>query len=382
MRRMSLCLVSSLLLLLLACQPTSTPGGHPPPTAPATITTSPAPTSTVRAVAGPPDREAIGGLPAALSPPVAVSVGVLSSISDSGIYIGLARGYYRELGLDVHVETIADPNTIGTMVSTNQLDVGGYGVNTNPFLAAARGINLKLVADKATLRPGFEGFVTLVARRELLDSGQIRSWADLRGRRVAKLAPCDSNEPNLEKALEQGGLTRGDIEVSYMGFPDMIPALANGAVDVAVLIEPFVAVVKERGIAGPIPGSDQLYPNQQVAAIYYSPSFAQNIEAGRRFMIGYLRAVRDYNDAFTKGINRAEIVQILTQYTPVKDAALYDKLVPAGLDPNGRVNVAGIRDDVALWTRIGCAQGEVADVNQVVDQSFVDYAVRVLGIYR
>jgi len=90
MRRMSLCLVSSLLLLLLACQPTSTPGGHPPPTAPATITTSPAPTSTVRAVAGTPDREAIGGLPAALSPPVAVSVGVLSSISDSGIYIVFA----------------------------------------------------------------------------------------------------------------------------------------------------------------------------------------------------------------------------------------------------------------------------------------------------
>jgi ABC-type nitrate/sulfonate/bicarbonate transport system substrate-binding protein len=320
-------------------------------------------------------------MPAPLSPPVAVHVGVLSSISDSGIYIGVAKGYYRELGLDVQVDTISDPNTIGTLVNTNQLDVGGYGVNTNPFLAAARGIGVKMVADKATLRPGFEGFVALVARKELLDSGQIRTWADLRGRKLAKLAPCDSNEPNVEKALERGGLTRDDVEIVYMAFPDMVPALANGAVDAAVLLEPFIAVAKERGIAGPIPGTDELYPNQQVATLYYSPDFAQRTEAARRFMIGYLRAVRDYNDAFTKGVGRAEVVQILAQNTPVKDVALYDKLVPAGLDPDGRLNVAGIRDDVALWTRIGCTQGEVADVRQVIDESFAQYAVGVLGPY-
>jgi NitT/TauT family transport system substrate-binding protein len=75
------------------------------------------------------------------------------------------------------------------------------------------------------------------------------------------------------------------------------------------------------------------------------------------------------------------VVQILAQNTPVKDVALYDKLVPAGLDPDGRLNVAGIRDDVALWTRIGCTQGEVADVRQVIDESFAQYAVGVLGPY-
>ena len=65
----------------------------------------------------------------------------------------------------------------------------------------------------------------------------------------------------------------------------------------------------------------------------------------------------------------------------MKDLALYDRLTPAGLDPDGRMNVQGVRDDLALFARQGCISGEVADVGQVVDESFIDYAVGVLGPY-
>src|SRR5262249_7310225 len=101
------------------------------------------------------------GMPAAPAAPVAlgaalaaplpqtvpVRVGLLASISDSGVYIGLERGYYRDQGLELSVETIPDPNTIVTLTSANQLDVGGSGVTANPFQAAARGIPVKMVAD-------------------------------------------------------------------------------------------------------------------------------------------------------------------------------------------------------------------------------------------
>jgi len=65
----------------------------------------------------------------------------------------------------------------------------------------------------------------------------------------------------------------------------------------------------------------------------------------------------------------------------VKDLALYDRLTPAGLDPDGRMNVQGVRDDLAFFARQGCISGEVADVGQVVDESYIDYAVGVLGPY-
>ena len=72
--------------------------------------------------------------------------------------------------------------------------------------------------------------------------------------------------------------------------------------------------------------------------------------------------LRDYNDAFGEGIGRADVAQILAKHTTVKDLALYDRLIPAGLDPDGRLNVAGIRDDLALYGRLGCITRRVADV--------------------
>jgi NitT/TauT family transport system substrate-binding protein len=97
--------------------------------------------------------------------------------------------------------------------------------------------------------------------------------------------------------------------------------------------------------------------------------------------VAYVRSLRDYNDAFVKNVGRSEVAQILAKYTTVTDLALYDRLVPAGLDPDGRLNVPGIRDDVGLFVRLGCIQGEAPDVGQVVDESFVTYALGVLGPY-
>jgi len=311
---------------------------------------------------------------------VPVRVGLLASISDSGVYIGLERGYYREQGLDLTAETVPDPNTIVTLTSTNQLDVGGSGVTANPFQAAVRGIPVKIVADKGQQRPGF-GYYPLIVRQVLYDSGQLRSFADLRGRQVGKLSRCDSQDPQLERALERGGLTRDDVELRYMSFPDMNAALANGALDATWQVEPLATLAEDRGIARRLAGGDEIYPNQQLAALYYSPDFAARTDQARRFMVAYVRSLRDYNDAFVKNVGRAEVAQILAKYTTVTDLALYDRLVPAGLDPDGRLNVPGIRDDVGLFVRLGCIQGEPPDVGQVVDESFVNYALGVLGPY-
>src|SRR5581483_2343997 len=168
---------------------------------------------------------------------------------------------------------------------------------------------------------------------------------------------------------------------TFMSFPDMNAALANRGVDFAWQIEPLTTLGAERGVGVKFIDGAELYPNQQLAALFYSPDFAQHAEAAQRFMLAYVRALRDYNDAFAKGIGRAEIAQILARYTTVKDVALYDKLIPAGLDPDGRLNVQGIRDDLALYVQEGCVSGQVAEVDRVVDESFVQYAVSVLGPY-
>lgn len=338
------------------------------------------PPTAARVQAGALGAPELAQMPGPLTPAVPVRVGLLASVSDSGVYIGLERGYYRELGLELAVETVPDPNTIVTLTSANQLDVGGSGVTANPFQAAIRGIPVKLVADKGQQRPGF-GYYPLMARQDLYESGQLRTFADLRGRQVGKLGRCDSQDPQLERALERGGLTRDDVELRYMSFPDMNVALANRGLDATWQVEPLATLAEDRGIARRLFGGDEIYPNQQLAALYYAPDFAARTDAAQRFMIAYVRSLRDYNDAFVRNVGRAAVAQILAKYTTVTDLALYDRIVPAGLDPDGRLNVQGIRDDVAMFVRLGCIDGAAPDVSRVVDESFVNYATSVLGPY-
>jgi NitT/TauT family transport system substrate-binding protein len=130
-------------------------------------------------------------------------------------------------------------------------------------------------------------------------------------------------------------------------------------------------------------GADEISPGQQVAVLTYGPRFvAENPDAGRRFMAAYLRAVRLYNDAFAKhtpGV-RDEMVQILIKHTPVKDAALYDRMVYPYLNPNGHVNLDSIKADFEWFRARGYIEGRI-DVDSVIDHSFADHAVGRLGRY-
>jgi len=98
-------------------------------------------------------------------------------------------------------------------------------------------------------------------------------------------------------------------------------------------------------------------------------------------MVAHARSVRDYNDAFVRDVGRAGVAQILAQYTTAKDLALYDRIVPAGLDPDRRLNVAGVRDSAVLFVRLGCITSDPPDASRIVVESFVNYALSVLEPY-
>ena len=108
-------------------------------------------------------------------------------------------------------------------------------------------------------------------------------------------------------------------------------------------------------------------------------------DMARRFMRAYVRAVRFYNGALASGRmigpNAEEVISILTASTPIKDADIYRAITPTGIDPDGKVNVASLADDLRFYQEQGLIEGDVK-LDQLVDQSFVDAVVRELGAYR
>jgi NitT/TauT family transport system substrate-binding protein len=109
-------------------------------------------------------------------------------------------------------------------------------------------------------------------------------------------------------------------------------------------------------------------------------------DAAKRFVRAYVRALRDYNDALDKdgrlaGPQSEEVVSILTQDSEIKDPAIYHAIVPPGLNPDGFVNVATLANDLDFFKQTGDTQGNVT-VDQVVDNSLVEAAVKELGPYK
>lgn len=303
-------------------------------------------------------------------------VGLVVSVSDAGFFIAIDKGYFRDQGIEIEVERFDSAARMVAFLGTGHLDVGGGAPSAGLFNAMARDIPVKIVADKGHIAPG-HGFEAIIVRKDLAEKALIKSAADFRGKKIALSARDIVPEVDLDTFLRTGGLTVNDVTVLTMAFGDMGAALANGSIDAAQAIEPFVTQIVEKGFGVIFKRTDQVVQHQQIAVVLYSPRFASyNPGLARRFMVAYLRGVRDYNDAFVKKdpAARKEVVQILVRNTPVKDVALYDKMVMPGLDPKGRVDLESLAAQQNWFLSKGTQKTKV-DLARAVDYQYVDWAV-------
>jgi NitT/TauT family transport system substrate-binding protein len=311
-----------------------------------------------------------------------VTYGEVGSASDAGVYIADAKGYFRDQGIELDKMRFQSAAEMVAPLGIGQLDVGGGAPSAGLMNAVAREVSVKIVADKGNLTPGF-GFQAMMIRKELVDSGAVKGPGDLKGRPFANSGQGITPEVVIDAYLKSGGLSISDVNIVLMGFPDMVQAFANGSIDAAQIIEPFATQAAEAGSAVIVKRNDELVPRQQVAVIMYSPKFAaEQVDVARRFMLAYVKGLRDYNDAFVKKntAKRDEIIDILINATTVKSRPLYDKIVMPGLDPNGKVNTASLEESQTFWLARGIQQQKV-DLSTVIDNQFTDWAVQQLGPY-
>ncbi|MDQ6618912.1 MAG: ABC transporter substrate-binding protein [Pseudomonadota bacterium] len=314
-----------------------------------------------------------------------VRVGITNVSTDVGFFIAHKRGYFRDEGLNV---VFTEFNSAAKMIAplgTGQLDVGGGTVSAGLYNAVARKIDVKIVADKGSIKPGY-GFSSLLVRKDHLDSGRYRSFGDLKGMKVAIGAPGTGTASALNEALKRGGLRYSDVEVVDLGFPQHAAAFTNKAIDASITNEPTTTRAVRSGVAVRVAGNDVFYPEQQTAVVLYSGVFMKReADASRRFLRAYIRAVRDYNDALKEGRlagpGADDIIGILTEYTPIKDAGIYRAITPSACNPDGQVNVTSLKKDLAFFREQGLIEGTVS-TEQVVDNTLAESVVRELGPYR
>jgi NitT/TauT family transport system substrate-binding protein len=378
-------------LSLIACgAPAPAGSGAANPAPPAAAPPKPAQAPTAAPAAAPTGAAAAPSAQAArptvgpLNPPVSVKVGVTGIAPEAAIYQAVERGYFQDEGLDVELVPVRGITEQIGLLATGQLQLGNGGVDPGLFNAAQRDIGLKFITTLVSSSEQNPGAAAMLVRQELVDSGQYQGYRDLKGLTIAVSALGTTSQMHVERGLAKGGLTVDDVNVVAMSFPDMLTALGNKAIDAAWEVEPFLAIANSRGIAHTVFQAGDVFPGALGVVMVISPQFAaEQPEAARRYMTGYLRATRDYYRAFVSNENpagREEFYQVLMKHTPVKDAALYPLMSWSGVDPNGGLDERMLDEMQDYLYQKGTIREKV-DPSRVVDHSYANYAVERLGRY-
>ena len=313
-----------------------------------------------------------------------VNIGITNTATDAGFFIADKKGYFRAEGIQVTTTPFSSAAGMIAPLGRGQLDVGGGTVAAGLYNAVEQGINLRIVADKGSVTDKLE-YSTLLIRKDLVDGGRYKSLKDLKGMTVAAGSPGSGSESSLNEALKKGGLKFTDVKVVYMGFPQMFVALTNKGIDAAATNEPTVTRAIREGAAVRA-SKDVIYPGQQTAVVLFSESFAQQRRpVAQKFLNAYIRAVRDYNDALLDGKlagpKAADIISILTEYTEIKDRETYATMNAFAVNPDGGVNAETLKNDFNFFKERGLVSSKIT-VEQVIDKSFAEEAVRILGPYK
>lgn len=315
--------------------------------------------------------------PAAPTQPALVNlkVVILPFIAFGPFYLAQDEGYFTEQGLSVEfVNMTTQPDTIPALVS-GQVDVTSGQVSSGMFNSIAKGARMAFVADKGYIDPAGCANLALIARSSLLPAGSQPTADLLRGKRI-NLVRGTWMEYYVEKLLGTINLRIDDLQVVQIPSAAHPEAMASGQLDLDPINEPWVTTLLQAGHRAILTPVQQLMPNSESAVMVYGPKLLdQNAAVGNRFMLAYLKAVRQYNQGKTD-----RNVAILAKYTQLDDKVLRDMCWPT-IRGDGEMDVASVLDFQSWAVTKGLLDSALPS-ERFWDPSFARNATQQLGAAR
>jgi NitT/TauT family transport system substrate-binding protein len=212
-----------------------------------------------------------------------LSVQDTAGVPSAFLAYGVQEGFFKERDLDVKVTPSQGGATVVPAVVSGDSDIAGSNL-VSVLLAQGKDIPVKIVAPGTFVRgKRSQDFSAILAAGD----GDIRSPKDLEGKTLAVNTLKNVAELAAKASLAKQGVDVSEIELAEVDFPDMNGALAEGRVDAAFQIEPFVSLALKEGhrvIDRPYVGTK---PGLQIGCYFTSEQYlSQNEDVVERFRQG------------------------------------------------------------------------------------------------
>ena len=272
----------------------------------------------------------------------AITVGVIPIVDVAPIYLGVEQGFFEDRGLDVTLQTAQGGAAIVPAVLSGEFDFGFSNI-TSLLIAQTQGLPLKVVAagDSTTGEPG-EDFAAVVVPQ----GSNIAGPADLAGRTVAVNTLNNIGTTTISKVVKDAGGDASTINFVELPFPDMPAALAEGRIDAAWGLEPFLTIMRNQGATPVTWNYAETDPNLVIAAYFTTQQKVEEdpelVEAFTEAMNESLQYAQDNPDA------AREVLGSYTQIDPAVAEALILPRWPSEIDADAVQLLADLAEEDGL----------------------------------
>ena len=230
---------------------------------------------------------------------VTVKVVTLPFISFAPFYIADQEGFFAEQGIDVELVNMTQQQEIMPALASGQVDVASGLVSAGILNTIAKSGDVKVVADKGYIDPQGCDNIALVASKSLIEQGVASNPELLKGKTFV-LIRSTWLDYFAQKQFAQAGLDVEEMNLTDIPSPSQPEALDKGQVDLIAQNEPWVTRFKQAGHQPILTPAHELMPDAQSAVTVFGPKLlGENADVGNRFMVAYLKAVRQYNEGKT-----------------------------------------------------------------------------------
>jgi NitT/TauT family transport system substrate-binding protein len=302
--------------------------------------------------------------------PVHLKVMVLPYLSYAPLYIAQEEGYFKEQALEVEFLRMDDTGESITALAQGQLDISTGTIEISVLNAIGKGIHIKYVADKGYFDPNQCDYAAWMARKALVESGKLDDLKNVAGMKV-QLGTAGTEEYFFDLLVKDAGLSSADVAGVDLPPPTMLEGFQNGSLDIGFSAEPWVTRARNAG-AVDWKSLNQYMADFPLSLIFYGPNILdKNPEAGKRFMVAYLKGVRQYN--LGKTDRNVEIIAKSTQMKPEEIKSVCWQSIKT----DGNIKVQNVIDFQNWAAGKGYLQNTLTQ-QQLWDPQFIDYANQAL----
>ena len=311
----------------------------------------------------------LGAAAAFADEPTALRVNAFPNAKALPLHTGIATGIFAKRGLQIERQLTPNSRSQRDGLAAGKFDIVHSAVD-NALAMIEVGKH-----DVVIVTGGDSGM------NEFFVQGEIKSFADLRGRTLVVDAPDTAYALLAKKILALHGLKDGtDYTVKPVGagisrFKAMAESKDNAA---AVLNLPFTVQAEELGMKSLGRTIDLLGPYQASGAFLMRSFAREHAAVLERYIAGYIEALRFVRDP----LNRAQSVALLREKLklPEKQAErTYDLLMDPrfGFTPDAEFDREGFDNVLALRAEI--EGGKPAAPERYIDLRYYQRALQLVG---